>query len=298
MAFNQFMRRFLRSSTKPAASRNRPLRAVPTTASQFAPVWGRTAAGEQRLSALHSAPCSVRLPVRRSVSGGVCGRSVSRCSAVLCRGIRGHRGRGGAVRLFGGVRLVGRIRGIVARHVRFTGFRGQFGQHHMLGLAALVNAADVVCIAFLFQRRLHDLAHQLPVVQVLVLQLGGVNNCFGVLLHVLAVVDGLVKGAEVVTGQIPPIVADRTMSRSSRRTVVIHPDNDAAVFAEGRFSVFVIADDIGSTLTGTDGAFLIQPAGRIDGGVARGAVDGNGDILHFVGVEGAGAAADGRCKTF
>ena len=84
----------------------------------------------------------------------------------------------------------------------------------------------------------------------------------------------------------------------SIRTVVIHPDNDAAVFAEGRFSVFVIADDIGSTLTGTDGAFLIQPAGRIDGGVARGAVDGNGDILHFVGVEGAGAAADGRCKRF
>ena len=43
MAFNQFMRRFLRSSTKPAASRNMPLKAVPTTASQFAPVWGRTA---------------------------------------------------------------------------------------------------------------------------------------------------------------------------------------------------------------------------------------------------------------
>ena len=41
---SQFMRRFLRSSTKPAASRNMPLRAVPTTASQFAPVWGRTAA--------------------------------------------------------------------------------------------------------------------------------------------------------------------------------------------------------------------------------------------------------------
>ena len=162
----------------------------------------------------------------------------------------------------------------------------------MLGLAALVNAADVVGVAVLFGSRLYDFAHQLPVVQVLVLQLFGVN--VGVLLHVLAVVDGLVKGAEVVTGQIPLIFAERTISRSSIRTVVIHPDNDAAVFAEGRFSVFVIADDIGSTITGTDGAFLIQPAGRIDGGVARGAVDSNGDILHFVGV----AAADGRCKIF
>lgn len=46
----QFMRRFLRSSTKPAASRNMPLRAVPTTASQFAPVGlgqnGGTACGQ------------------------------------------------------------------------------------------------------------------------------------------------------------------------------------------------------------------------------------------------------------
>ena len=33
----------LAASTKPAASRNMPLRAVPTTASQFAPVWGSTA---------------------------------------------------------------------------------------------------------------------------------------------------------------------------------------------------------------------------------------------------------------
>ena len=39
----QFMRRFLRSGTKPAASRNMPLKAVPTTASQFAPVWVSTA---------------------------------------------------------------------------------------------------------------------------------------------------------------------------------------------------------------------------------------------------------------
>ena len=39
----QFMRRFLRSSTKPAASRNMPLRAVPTTASQFEPLAVSTA---------------------------------------------------------------------------------------------------------------------------------------------------------------------------------------------------------------------------------------------------------------
>ena len=32
-----------------------------------------------------------------------------------------------------------------------------FGQHYMLGLAALVNAADVVCIAVLIRRGLHDL---------------------------------------------------------------------------------------------------------------------------------------------
>ena len=60
----------------------------------------------------------------------------------------------------------------------------------MLGLAALVNAADVVCIAVCIQRGLYPL-HQLPVVQVLVLQLGDVNNFFGVLFHVLAVVDDL-----------------------------------------------------------------------------------------------------------
>ena len=39
----QFMRRFLRSGTKPAASRNMPLKAVPTTASQFAPLAASTA---------------------------------------------------------------------------------------------------------------------------------------------------------------------------------------------------------------------------------------------------------------
>ena len=76
----------------------------------------------------------------------------------------------------------------------------------MLGLAALVNAADVVCIAVLFQRGLHDLAHQLPVVQVLVLQLGYVNNFFGVLFHVLAVVDDLGESAAGDLAVIVPIV--------------------------------------------------------------------------------------------
>ena len=115
-----------------------------------------------------SSSSGFRLCILRHVlcgCGGVCGRSVSRCSDVLCRGIRGHRGRGGVLRLFGGVRLVGGVRGIVARHVRFTGFRGQFGQHHTLGLAALVNAADAVYIAVLFQRGLLvlTLRVQLPV---------------------------------------------------------------------------------------------------------------------------------------
>ncbi len=150
------MRRFLRSSTKPAASRNRPLRAVPTTASQFAPVWGRTAAAAgaavEAAAASGFASCTTFW-----AAAGV----TAACLPVQhqpARGVRGHRGRGAAVRLFGGIRGAGRVRGIVARHVRFTGFRGQFGQHHMLGLAALVNAADVVCIAVLFQRGLHDLA--------------------------------------------------------------------------------------------------------------------------------------------
>ena len=153
---SQFMRRFLRSSTKPAASRNRPLRAVPTTASQFAPVWGRAAAGAAAAAsgfAFCATFCAVAV-----VSAA---RRVSRCSAVLCRGIRGHGGvcrghlRGGRdVRGAGRVRGVGRIRRVGgvrrAGRIRFTGFRGQFGQHHMLGLAALVNAADVVCIAVLY----------------------------------------------------------------------------------------------------------------------------------------------------
>ena len=61
----------------------------------------------------------------------------------------------------------------------------------MFGLPALVDGADVVGVAVLFGSRLYDFAHQLPVVQVLVLQLGDVNNFFGVLFHVLAVVDDL-----------------------------------------------------------------------------------------------------------
>lgn len=54
-------------------------------------------------------------------------------------------------------------------------------------------------------------------------------------------------------------------------------------------------NDIGSAITGTDGTFLIRLAGRIDGGVARGAVDGNGDILHCAVVV---VAADSRCTVF
>ena len=142
---SQFMRRFLRSSTKPAASRNRPLRQC----HHCQPVC--TGLGQSGRSS-----SSFRLCILRHVlcgCGGVCGRSVSRCSAVLCRGIRGH---GGVCRghLRGGrdVRLVGRVRSFRgAGRVRFT-VPGQFGQHHMLGLAALVNAADVVCIAVCIQR--------------------------------------------------------------------------------------------------------------------------------------------------
>ena len=153
----QFMRRFLRSSTKPAASRNRPLRAVPTTASQFAPVWGRAAGAAAAASG--SAFCATFCAVAVVSAAGVSAGAVPSCagasgvtagSAGVTSGVDGTSGCVGGVRLVGRVRRVRSFRG--AGRVRFTGFRGQFGQHHMLGLAALVNAADVVCIAVLFQQ--------------------------------------------------------------------------------------------------------------------------------------------------
>ena len=127
--------------------------------------------------------------------------------------------------------------------------------------------------------------------QVAVFQLAGVN--VGVLFHVLAVVDGLVKGAEVVTGQITLIFAERTMSHSIR-TMVIHPDNDAAIFAEGRLSVFVIADDVRSAIALGNSTFYIAAAGGIDGGVAGGSIDGHCDVLRSAGA----AAADSRGQHF
>ena len=269
------MRRFLRSSTKPAASGSS----------------SGSSSGGFRLCILHHVLCVCRYD--SSVSGGVCGERVSRCSAVLHRGIRGHRGRGGAVRLFGGVRLVGGVRGIVARHVRFTGFRGQFGQHHTLGLAALVNAADAVCIAVLFQRGLLvlTLRVQLPVVQVLVLQLGGVK----VFVHVLAVVDGLVKLTGVIidcviTVGISVVVFDRAGA------LFIHPDHNTVVLTKRRNTVRIIADDVRSAVSLGNSTFYIVHTGSIDGGVASGAVDGNGDILHRVAVFTLFTAANGRRK--
>ena len=128
----------------------------------------------------------------------------------------------------------------------------------MLGLAALVNAADVVCIAVLFQRGLHDLAHQLPVVQVLVLQLGDVNNFFGVLFHVLAVVDDLVEvtfvfvregvlrivesALKFISGMKCIIIKcfGRIISASAQSSVAVEIDDSGIVFAQMGRAILVV----------------------------------------------------------
>ena len=163
----------------------------------------------------------------------------------------------------------------------------------MLGLAALVNAADVVCIAVLFQRGLHDLAHQLPIVQVLVLQLGDVK----VFVHVLAVVDGLVKLTGVIMDSVITVgvvVVVFVFERAG--ALFIHPDHNTVILTKRRNTVRIIADDVRSAVALGNSTFYIVHTGSIDGGVACGAVDGNGDILHRVAVFTLFTAANGRRK--
>ena len=129
----------------------------------------------------------------------------------------------------------------------------------MLGLAALVNAADVVCIAVLFQRRLHDLAHQLPVVQVLVLQLGDVNNFFGVLFHVLAVVDDLVEVTFVfvfVREDVLRIVDSALKFRSGMKCIIIKCFG-RIISASAQSSVAVEIDDSGIVFAQMGRAILV-----------------------------------------
>ena len=165
----------------------------------------------------------------------------------------------------------------------------------MLGLAALVDAADVVGVAVLFQRRLYDLAHQLPVVQVLVLQVAGVN--VGVLVHVLAVVDDLGEGAagdfvvivEIIQGTRIFCTRQVKFCRLGS-TIVIAIDDGRVAFAKVGGTVCIVADAVGRNLLvlifvrdvvvrsnfgcGTDrrgGAFSINVC--VDNGIASAAVD-------------------------
>ena len=115
---------------------------------------------------------------------------------------------------------------------------------------------DVVCIAVLFQRGLHDLAHQLPVVQVLVLQLAGVN--VGVLVHVLAVVDDLVEvtfvfvregvlrivesALKFISGMKCSIIKcfGRIISVSAQSSVAVEIDDSGIVFAQMGRAILVV----------------------------------------------------------
>ena len=126
----------------------------------------------------------------------------------------------------------------------------------MFGLPALVNAADVVGVAVLIRRGLHDLAHQLPVVQVLVLQLAGVN--VGVLVHVLAVVDdlvevtfvfvreGVLRIVESVIGFISGMKCTtikcfgRFIFVSAQRSVAVEIDDGSIVFAQIGRAILVV----------------------------------------------------------
>ena len=128
----------------------------------------------------------------------------------------------------------------------------------MLGLAAIVNAADVVCIAVLFQRGLHDLALQLPVVQVTVFQLVDVINNFGVLFHVLAVVDDLVEVTFVfvregvlrivesaisfISGMKCTIIKcfGRIISVSAQSSVAVEIDDGSIAFAQIGRAILVV----------------------------------------------------------
>ena len=162
----------------------------------------------------------------------------------------------------------------------------------MLGLAALVNAADVVCIAVCIQRGLYPL-HQLPVVQILVLQLFGVN--VGVLVHVLAVVDDLGESAagdgdgtrHIIQGRrIICVRQDKFFFGNG--AIIIAIDDGRVAFAKVGGTVCLVTGAVGRdililifvrdiivrTNCGTDrsaGAFSMNVC--VDNGIAGAAVD-------------------------
>ena len=126
----------------------------------------------------------------------------------------------------------------------------------MLGLAALVNAADVVCIAVCIQRGLYPL-HQLPVVQVLVLQLGDVNNFFGVLFHVLAVVDDLGEVTFVFVREGVLRTVDSALKFKSGMECRIIKCFGRFIFVSSQRSVAVGIDDSGIVFAQIGRAILV-----------------------------------------
>ena len=165
----------------------------------------------------------------------------------------------------------------------------------MLGLPALVDGADVVGAAVLFGSRLYDFAHQLPVVQVIILQLFDVN--VGVLFHVLAVVDDL--GESAAFDGVAIVEISQSVSIFYCRQVIklllfdsciiIAIDDGRVDFAKVRGTVCLVADAVGRDILifdvvwggiarsfscGTNrstGAFSINVC--VDNGIAGAAVD-------------------------
>ena len=100
-------------------------------------------------------------------------------------------------------------------------------------------------MAVLFGSRLYDLAHQLPVVQVLVLQVAGVDG----LVHVLAVVDDLVEVTFVFVREGVLLSAmkckyikcfGRIKSGSAQRSVAVGIDDGSIVFAQIGRAILVV----------------------------------------------------------
>ena len=130
--------------------------------------------------------------------------------------------------------------------------------------------------------------------QVIVLQVADVNN-FGVLFHVLAVVDGLVKLTGVIIDCVITVgIMVVAFARSG--AFFIHPDYNTVVLTKRRNTVRIIADDVRSAVALGNSTFRIFRAGSIDGGVASGAIDGNSDILRWATVFVVFAAANRRRK--
>ena len=201
-----------------------------------------------RLCILHHVLCVCRYD--SSVSGGVCGGSVSRGSDVLHRGIRGHGGvcrghlRGGRdVRGAGGVRLVG--------GVRFTGFRGQFGQRLAGRLTAFINGADQVNVAVLFQRGLLVLTLRFSFQSCrsssssfLVSMLGSSSMYFAVVddLGEVTFVRVFVREGVLLSAMKCIIIKcfGRIISASAQSSVAVEIDDSGIVFAQIGRAILVV----------------------------------------------------------